>query len=419
MARIADAPATAITTFANLDDDPDLELIQGHRAIKSNGMILWDAPMSVPSFSPAIADVTAEPGPEVIAVASPNLFILNGRTGALLQGPIDIGAMGRQNPMFPGGGGPPTVANFIGGMGRQIGVATRSVYAVYNGQTRAFSWARSTQDVSSGFTGSSVFDFDADDRAEVLYNDENTLRVYNGVTGADVLARCNTTYTAIEYPLVADADADFHADIISVGNNYQPITCADGGPTFRGVRMFSSRTLNWAPTRRIWNQHTYHVTNINEDGTVPRRESANWSTPGLNNFRQNIQPDLQSGAPDLTVGAPTADLRLCPTRMTLYARVFSRGRIGVGSGVPVLFYATDRAGMRMRIGQATTRRSLAPGQDEVVSFLWMLPPGRESENWTFTAVVADPMAEGFVDLHECNTMNNSATGMPFACVVPG
>ena len=40
-------------------------------------------------------------------------------------------------------------------------------------------------------------------------------------------------------------------------------------------------------TRRIWNQHTYHITNVRADGTIPAVEQNNWLVPGLNNFRLN------------------------------------------------------------------------------------------------------------------------------------
>jgi hypothetical protein len=26
----------------------------------------------------------------------------------------------------------------------------------------------------------------------------------------------------------------------------------------------------WIPARRIWNQYSYHVTNVREDGTIPQ-----------------------------------------------------------------------------------------------------------------------------------------------------
>jgi hypothetical protein len=41
------------------------------------------------------------------------------------------------------------------------------------------------------------------------------------------------------------------------------------------------------PSRRIWNQHAYHVTNVLEDGRIPRNMPASWKS--LNTFRTNSQ----------------------------------------------------------------------------------------------------------------------------------
>jgi hypothetical protein len=39
--------------------------------------------------------------------------------------------------------------------------------------------------------------------------------------------------------------------------------------------------------RRIWNQHSYHVTNVREDGTIPQHEPKHWAL--LNTFRTQAQ----------------------------------------------------------------------------------------------------------------------------------
>ena len=49
--------------------------------------------------------------------------------------------------------------------------------AVADDQT--FLWIKQTQDCSSAATGSSVFDFEGDGKAEVVYGDETTLHVYD------------------------------------------------------------------------------------------------------------------------------------------------------------------------------------------------------------------------------------------------
>jgi hypothetical protein len=80
---------------------------------------------------------------------------------------------------------------------------------------------------------------------------------------------------------VVDVDGDNDAEIVTVMNN----NCGFG--SFRGVRVFGDPGDTWVQTRRIWNQHTYHVTNINANGTIPTNEQNNWQVPGLNHFRLN------------------------------------------------------------------------------------------------------------------------------------
>lgn len=80
-------------------------------------------------------------------------------------------------------------------------------------------WAAATQDSKSNRTGSSVFDFDGDGSAEVVYRDELYLRVYRGLDGAALFQVPMSSCTWHEYVLVADVDADGNAEIVSVANN--------------------------------------------------------------------------------------------------------------------------------------------------------------------------------------------------------
>jgi hypothetical protein len=57
-------------------------------------------------------------------------------------------------------------------------------------------------------------------------------------------------------------------------------------PALQVIRDVQDR---WIPARRIWNQHTYHVTNVREDGTIPAVEPRNWEH--LNTFRTQAQID--------------------------------------------------------------------------------------------------------------------------------
>ena len=128
---------------------------------------------------------------------------------------------------------------------------------------------------TSGCTGLTLFDFNQDGLDEIIYRDEDYLRIINGskidhLTGDPVsqpydLAsfRCGSN-TWYEYPIVADIDQDGQAEIISIGPQS---SFAGSGP----VRIFKAgEGTKWAPARKVWNQYAYNVLNVNEDLTIPR-----------------------------------------------------------------------------------------------------------------------------------------------------
>ena len=174
--------------------------------------------------------------------------------------------------------------------------------------------------------------------------------------------------------------------------------------------MFGHPRNEWVRTRRIWNQHTYHVTNIEEDGTVPARERRNWEVAGLNNFRQNVQPDGLFDAPDLVIADLQASTRACPASLELSLRVLNRGAAGAPAGVPVTVYEGMGAS-RMVIGRTATTRPLLPGESEllVISPPFAVPAGRTADTFTFSAVLNDPTDAPLPTLHECRDDNNDAS----------
>jgi len=134
--------------------------------------------------------------------------------------------------------------------------------------------------------GCALFDFDGDGRAEVIYNDECNFRIYDGVNGDVLFKEPSESRTRIEYPVVADVDNDGSAEIVVASN--EGYDDPDPEPAIQVIRDKEDR---WIQARRIWNQHTYHVTNVNEDATIPVFEKPNWET--FNTFRTNAQ--IQGG----------------------------------------------------------------------------------------------------------------------------
>jgi hypothetical protein len=133
----------------------------------------------------------------------------------------------------------------------------------------------------SGIAAGTAFDFDGDAVAEAMYADEDSLYVFDGM-GQSLLTVPRSSGTIVEYPMVADVDNDGSAEIVVVSNkSFKNMQTA---PAIQVVRDVEDR---WIQARRIWNQHTYHVTNVREDGTIPQYEPHSWEL--LNTYRTNAQ----------------------------------------------------------------------------------------------------------------------------------
>jgi hypothetical protein len=129
---------------------------------------------------------------------------------------------------------------------------------------------------NSGTTGLTLFDFDQDGLAELVYRDEQFIRILDGtLEGATKYEDRNKAIfpcisgTSREYPIVADVDGDGQAEIITVGGEK-----GDGASTnlLGPLRIFkSSDAINspWAPARSVWHQQFYNPVYVNEDLTIP------------------------------------------------------------------------------------------------------------------------------------------------------
>ncbi|HVV88590.1 MAG TPA: VCBS repeat-containing protein [Kofleriaceae bacterium] len=450
-----------IPVVGDVDGDGQPELVTGSRIYG------WDTATTewVPKGPPlgqagrvAIADLGtygADPAaddrstldgiPEIVSVNGGvvRAYALSGRLvfSGNIQGPV------------PGNGGPPTIADFDGDGRAEIASAGGTAYTVFDpdcvagapanlcasGRADGILWFQPSQDRSSNVTGSSVFDFEGDGRAEAVYADECFTRVYDGTTGSVEYSRFRRSCTWYENPIIADVDADFNAEIVVNSNtNCSNIVCPELDPIFDGirclddsdctgatrcgreqpgdalgrcrctadadcggdgfvcrdpiagpspagqvcrasnpgvgsafgVRVLADRVDRWVNTRPIWNQHAYSVTNVNDDGTIPRTSQwlRNWTQAGLNNFRQNSPgTGLGAGAsPDLTVRDATVSC--IPGGAHVAIDVCNRGTEPVARGLKVSVYGGDPPSV---LGcTAMTTFNLVVGQCEQVSCDW-------------------------------------------------
>jgi hypothetical protein len=260
-----------------------------------------------------------------------------------------------------GRGGPPTIADFDGDGRAEFAAAAHTEYVVFDfdclaggdpagcrgmSRTDGRLWNVVVNETSSGVTGSSVFDFDADGRAEVVYHDECFLRIFSGTDGEVLYSFPRSSLTWFEMPIVADVDGDFHSEIV-VGAHEYTGSCPAVDPYRAGVSFMPTHGVyvlrdeldRWASSRPIWNQHPYSVTHVGDRGELPRTSAVavNWRTAGLNNFRQNVQGSLEPlGVADLTSSVRGVTPLECRDDVaTVRARVCNRGRLPLGGGLVV------------------------------------------------------------------------------------
>lgn len=326
---------------------------------------------------------------------------------------------------FAGRGGPPTVGDFDGDGRAEFAVAGGAFYTVFDldcdidgdsgpgctrapGQPRGVLWSRPSQDRSSNVTGSSVFDFDADGVAEVVYGDECFLRIYRGTDGEVLFSRAASSGTGYEYPVIADVDGDFNSEILVALTRGPACPATDpiftaGTSTYEagaGVIVLRDTLDRWAASRPIWNQHAYSVTNVGDDGSIPRTSewTRNPDVAGLNNFRMNAQGNLETrGAADLTV-ALDDDICGASGETELVANVCNRGTNPVPDGARVVFYAGDPDEGAEIACESGLPVLLGVGECTPVSCTYTLP----AEDAPEITVVVDPDGEVF----ECRDGNN-------------
>ena len=193
--------------------------------------------------------------------------------------------------------------------------ASRITAMTYHPGTGLQTKWQATHADESGQTSMTLFDFNQDGIMEIVYRDQDNLRIINGSgrshrTGHDTIPFYNLYTKSMyagtwkEYPVVADVNNDGRAEIVVCGKTGSGLGWVGGQlMTIGGIHP-------WAPARPVWNQYMYNVTNINRDLTVPfppfHNASAFTDPQGIvrrpfNNFLQQATTLDQYGRPFMSL----------------------------------------------------------------------------------------------------------------------
>jgi len=271
------AGSWSATTAADLDGDGQMEMVLGHAAFHADGSVAYVNSEVDPGY-PQVADMNNDGQPEILVTNRNGISLLahDGTTIYKNMRPTNA-AVGYTTWIRPA-----TIHDFDGDGQPEFAVSSASSYAVYKADA-SIVWQAPVSD-QSGIAAGTAFDFLGDGTAEAMYADEHHMFIFDG-TGQVLLQIDRTSGTLSEYPVVADIDNDGSAEIVVVSCQYPN---EPASPTVQVVRDKEDR---WIQARRIWNEHTYHVTNVREDATIPQHEKPSWKA--LNTFRTNAQ--LENG----------------------------------------------------------------------------------------------------------------------------
>ncbi|MBZ0318178.1 MAG: FG-GAP-like repeat-containing protein, partial [Anaerolineae bacterium] len=394
---------SSLSVVADLDMSGTPEILSGSIAYHADGSLYWhnttlDSSDGWSNFT-AIANLDADAFPEIVFVSynEGNLYILE-HDGTTKWGPINI-------PSF--NGGPPIIADVDGDGEPEIGVASSTNYTVYetvseaNGIVTAFSpverWVANTDDHNSTLTSATAFDFNGDGADEIVYGDQYSLRIFDGSSGTVLWSIASPNATSFEYPVVADVNGDGDAEIVKVTT----------GEYTGGVQVYGNPA--WSYTRPVWNQHTYHITNINDDGSIPRYEANNWTT--YNNYHENpVFSTCENPRRDVTVSGIHRDIN---NRQILSARVGNAGNVVTPANIGVGFYNGDPENGGTLITTLSLTNALNPGEYEALT--WTVPAGTDAlPLWVWVdngEVFAEGPAQGSTNPYEENNIDN--TGLYF------
>jgi len=375
----------AISVPVDLDNDGQMELVTGNAAYTVDGALKWSN--GGLDGLVAVADFDGDGEGEIVKTTNGTIIGME-TDGTEVWGPVSF---------VPGAGGyaalgTPAIDDLDGDGDPEIVFAARDeLIAMEWGGT--IMWRAAISD-TSGAAGPVLFDFEMDGYPEVLYADEESIRFFSGLDGAvKYYSTEHDSYTILETPIVADVDGDDQVEIV-LGH------CGGagfGGGT-QGLTVFGDADESWPAGRKVWNQHAYYITNIDDLGSVPG-PTPNWEL--YNSFRSGDIGRPPSEFWDLRAEILDVCEDECDEgKVYVAARVNNAGNIEAPAGVVMSL----RAGAGGEIlTSAVTTAAIEPG---VTGEMLVFEASADFLGGYAPVVTADEDTRGNSFFYECDENNN-------------
>jgi len=365
----------AIPAVADMNGDGTPEVVVGNAAYEMDGSTLYTNGLD--DGCPAIADMDGDGQPEVVIASKNKVYTLES----------DLTPTGWSYAFSSNYVGPPAIDDLDGdGLPEFVVEASNQLIAFH--WDGSILWQQSIQDFS-GAAGVIMYDFENDGYPEVIYADETKIHVFNGLDGAIKMESSDhSSATGFETPIVADVDGDGEVEIVMLHGGYQ-----------NGISVYGDANHSWPSGRPIWNQHSYTITNVNDDASIPDYAEPNWNE--YNNYRSGDAGLPPSSWRDVGIEIAGTCTDECPDTLELVVRVLNQGTEDLPGGIHVI----ARAG---QTGPAVAEGVVADP----------IPSGRSSAGIALTVhssdlngqepwVEADRNAQLYGYVTECDETNNA------------
>jgi hypothetical protein len=311
-----------VPAVIDVDLDGIMEVVVGDAMYSPDGETLWFDPDQDDGMV-AIGNFDDDPEAERV-VASYNTVRVVDDDGTIAWGPRKLND--ETNIVSP-----PAIADVDNDGFPEFIVAGGNSLVVFNHDGTRL-WETPATDLS-GATGASVFDFEGDGTLEVVYIDEIQMAAFDGLTGAiKFWTDEHRSATMLDYPTIADVDADGHAEVVVCHQTY--------GYAFS---VYGDEDNSWMPTRGLWNQHAYWIDNISDDLSIPDSPAPSFTTHNTWHAASfgDADPVLTDGPVDVGADLLGACDTICSESGTtfVYGRLVNRGPNTVPGGISMALYA--------------------------------------------------------------------------------